>query len=330
MSRYADSHKKPNGPGDARPTAMQIVEDEGRLGIMKDKVVLMTGASSGIGIETARAMAATDAKVFLAVRSIEKAQQTCASFLKPGRVELLECDTSSLSSARDAAATFLAKSPVLNILICNAGIMMVPQREESVDGFETQLATNYLGHFLLFWLLRDAMIKGSTPDFNSRLVHVSSSGHHRSDIQFDDFNLEQNGAYDPSKAYGQSKLAQIYMANYVNRVYGPRGIHALSVMPGGILTNLQRHLSDSAKASWTENEQLMRWMKSPEQGAATTVLAAVGHEWEGRGGKYLEDCGVASSLPLIPGVRGVSDYAYDQCKEDKLFEMTLDLLKLNT
>lgn len=177
-------------------------------------------------------MAATGAKVFLAVRSLEKAQQACRSFLEPGRVELLECDKSSLSSVRDAAAAFLVKSPVLNILICNAGIMTVPNREESIDGFESQLATNYLGHFLLFWLLRDAMIKASTSEFNSRIVNVSSSGHHSSEIQFDNFNLAQYGAYDPSKAYSQSKLAQIYMANYVDRVYAPGGIHALSVMPG--------------------------------------------------------------------------------------------------
>lgn len=162
------------------------------------------------------------------------------------------------------------------------------------------------------------------------MFRLSSSGHHSSEIQFDDFNFAQDDAYDPSKAYGQSKLAQIYMANYVDRVFGPRGIQALSVMPGGILTNLQQHLSEAAKASWTENEQLMKWMKSPQQGAATTVLATIGHEWEGRGGKYLEDCGVASFSPLIPGVRGASDYAYDQIKEDKLFEVTLELLKLET
>ncbi|KAK6079753.1 oxidoreductase [Seiridium cupressi] len=97
---------------------------------------------------------------------------------------------------------------------------------------------------------------------------------HRRD-QFDDFNIAADGAYDPSKAYGQSKLAQIYAANYVDRHYDPRGLHALSVMPGGILTNLQKHMNKSAKQSWTENEQLMKWLKSPEQGAATTVLASL-------------------------------------------------------
>ncbi|ETS86545.1 hypothetical protein PFICI_00373 [Pestalotiopsis fici W106-1] len=245
MSRYVDSHKSPNGPGDARPTAMQVVEDEGRLGTMTDKVFLVTGASSGIGIETARAMAATGARVFLAVRSLEKGQQACADFLDPGRVELVECDISSLESVRKAATEFLAKSQTLNVLVCNAGIMMVPQREESADGYESQLATNYLGHFLLFWLLRDAMVKCSTTDFKSRLVNVSSSGHHASEIQFDDFNLTKDGAYDPIKAYGRSKLAQIYMSNYIDRVYGSRGLHSLSVMPGSILTNLHQHIPES-------------------------------------------------------------------------------------
>jgi NAD(P)-dependent dehydrogenase (short-subunit alcohol dehydrogenase family) len=118
-------------------------------------------------------MAATGAKVFLAVRSLEKAQIACSHFLGSGRVELLECDVSSLESVRKAAAAFLVKSQILNVLICNAGIMMVPQREESADGFESQLATNYLGHFLLFWLLRNAMVKGSTPRFNSRVTSVT-------------------------------------------------------------------------------------------------------------------------------------------------------------
>ncbi|KAH8204853.1 hypothetical protein TruAng_001042 [Truncatella angustata] len=295
---------------------------------MKDKVVLVTGASSGIGIETARALAATGAHVFLAVRSLEKGQTACGSFLEPGRVELLECDISSMESVREASAAFLARSHTLNILICNAGIMAIPQREESIDGFESHLATNFLGHFLLFWLLKDAMLKASRPEFNSRLVQVASSGHHASEIQFDDFNLESGGAYDSTKAYGQSKLAQMYMANYVDRYYGQQGLHALSVMPGGIITNLQKNMSEAAKQSWTENEQLMKWMKSPEQGAATTMVAALSKEWEGKGGKYLEDCAVARPSPLIPGIQGVKAYAYDLDKEESLWKLTIKVLRL--
>ncbi|KAM0425341.1 hypothetical protein ACHAPT_009397 [Fusarium lateritium] len=247
MSRYAASFERPSGPGDARPTALQVVDDEGRRGNMNGKVFLITGCSSGIGVETARAAAATGAKVFLAVRSLERGQAACGSILEPGRVELLQLDTSSAASVRAAAAEFLRRSPILNILICNAGVMAIPEREESVDGFEKQLATNYLGHFLLFWLLKDAMLKASAPEFNSRLINVSSAGHHASEIQFDDLNLVQDGAYEAWGAYGQSKLAQIYMANLVERKYAAQGLHALSLMPGGIITNLQQYVPDEVK-----------------------------------------------------------------------------------
>ncbi|EAS27513.3 short chain dehydrogenase [Coccidioides immitis RS] len=328
MSRYAEVHKQPAGPGDARPTALQVIEDEGLEGNMKDKVFLITGCSSGIGIETARAIAATGARVFLAVRDLTRGRTACESFLEPGRVELLQLDTSSLSSVKAAASNFLEKSQTLNVLICNAGIMMIPTYEESADGFEIQLATNYLGHFLLFWLLKEAMLKASTPDFNSRLVNVSSSGHHASEVQFEDINFHRGGAYAPSKAYGQSKLAQIYMANYVDRHYGPAGLHALSLMPGGIFTNLQKHVPQEIKDGWTSNPEIMMVLKSHEQGAATTVVAAVAKEWEGRGGKYLEDCEASSPEALVQGFRGFKEYAFDEGKEERLWELTLDMLGL--
>jgi NAD(P)-dependent dehydrogenase (short-subunit alcohol dehydrogenase family) len=294
------------------------------------QVFLVTGCSAGIGIETGRALAATGARVFLAVRSLEKGRTACASFLEPDRVELLQLDTSSLASVRAAAAAFLEKSSTLNVLVCNASIMVIPQRELSVDGFESQLATNYLGHFLLFFLLRDAMLRTATPDFASRLVNVSSAGHHGSEIQFDDFNLAAEGAYTPEKAYGQSKLAQIYMANYVDRQYGRQGLHAWSLMPGGILTNLQKHVSEETKKTWAETQSILDFLKSPEQGAATTVLAAVSKEWEGQGGKYLEDCHIATAAPLVLWTTGVKEYAYDEAKEDRLWKLTLDVLKIES
>ncbi|KAI1183370.1 short chain dehydrogenase [Nemania serpens] len=328
MSRYAEAHKNPAGPGDARPTALQIIKDEGLEGKMKDKVFLVTGASSGIGIETGRALAATGAKVFLTARSLEKGQAACASFLEPGRVELLELDTSDLSSVRKAAAAFLQKSPTLNVLVCNAGVMLIPTREETAEGFEMQLATNYLGHFLLFDLLKDALLKASTPEFNSRIVNVASSGHHQSEIVFDDFQLKAPGAYDANKAYGQSKLAQIYNANYIDRHFGPRGLHALSLMPGGIMTGLQKHIPDEVKQSWQVATETRNFLKSIEQGAATTVLAAVSKEWEGKGGKYLEDCRVALAEPFVKGIAGVAPYAYDEEKENKLWDLTRKTLGL--
>ncbi|KAI0967200.1 short chain dehydrogenase [Xylaria arbuscula] len=328
MSRYADSHKNPSGAGDARPTALQIIKDEGLEGKRKGKVFLITGASSGIGIETGRAIAATGATVYLTARSLEKGRVACASFLEPGRVELLELDTSDLASVRKAAANFLQKSPVLNVLICNAGVMQIPTREANGDDFEMQLATNYLGHYLLFDLLKDALLKGSTPEFNSRIVNVSSSGHHMSEVQFDDFQLREPGAYGPWKAYGQSKLSQIYMANYVDRNFGPRGLHALSLMPGGIMTGLQKHVPEEVKQNWGESPTVQNFLKSTEQGAATTVIAAIGKEWEGKGGKYLEDCRVATFEPFVETLTGVKRYAYDEAKENRLWELTRKTLGL--
>lgn len=328
MSRYAESHKKTSGPGDARPTALQIVRDEGLEGALQDKVFLITGTSAGIGVEVGRAIAATGARVFLAVRDLEKGKAACSSFLNPGQVDLIRLDTSDMSSVRACAAEFLEKSPTLNVLINNAAIMATPSRIETKDGFEQQLATNYLGHFLLFWLLKDALLKASTPEFNSRLVNVSSSGHHASEIIYDDFQLKAPDAYNPFTAYGQSKLALIYMSNYVDRVYGPKGLHATSVMPGGIASNLQKHLPEAVHKDMKENPSTMNWMKSPEQGAATTVLAAVGEEWEGQGGKYLENCRPSMPQPLIPGVMGYKDYIYVPEKENRTWELTLETLGL--
>ena len=300
-----------------------------RPGFLTIQVFLTTGTSSGIGIETARALAATGAQVFLAVRNVSKGEEACKDILEPGRVELLECDTSSLASVRDCAEAFLSGSKKLNGLILNAGIMMTPTRELTEDGFEGQLGTNYLGHFLLFWLLKDALLAGSSPEFQSRVVSVSSSGHHASEINFDDFQFSADGAYHPSKAYGQSKLAQIYMSNHIEREYGPKGIHALSLMPGGIATNLQIHMSQEVKDRFASDPNIVNFMKSTEQGAATTIYAALSKEWEGKGGKYLEDCQAAPPADAAGGgVRGYKPYAYDQEKEDRLWKLTLETLKL--
>ncbi|KAI1267030.1 short chain dehydrogenase [Xylariaceae sp. FL1019] len=327
MSRYASTHETPAGPGDSRPTALQVIKDEGLEGALSDKVFLVTGCSSGIGIETGRALAATGAKVFLTARSLEKAKEACASYLEPGRVELIELDISDLASVRSAAAEFLRRSSTLNVLIANAGVMAIPTRQQTVDGFEMQLGTNYLGHYLLFDLLKDALLKGSTPEFNSRVVNVSSSGHHMSEIIYDDFQLEKPGAYSDWGAYGQSKLALIYMANYIERNFGSQGLHALSLMPGGIMTGLQKYVSEETKATWT-NDETQRYLKSPEQGAATTIVAALAREWEGKGGKYLEDCGVATPEPFVLLQKGVAPYAYDEAKETRLWELTRKTLSL--
>lgn len=263
------------------------------------------------------------------MRNLEKCREACREFIEPRRVELLKCDASSQQSVRACAEAFLSKSPKLNGLIFNAGIMMTPKREVTEDGFEGQLATNYLGHFLLFWLLKDTLLTSSSIQYQSRVVSVSSSAHHASEINFDDLQLTGTGVYHPIKSYGQSKLAQIYMSNYIERTYGPKCIHALSLNPGGIATNLQRHMPKEVTDRFATDPNVIKIMKSPAQGAATTIYAAVSKEWEGKGGKYLEDCQIAApTLDSERGVRGVKDYAYDQEKEGRFWKLTLETLGL--
>ncbi|DBA88966.1 TPA: hypothetical protein ACH3X2_000192 [Trebouxia sp. C0005] len=220
-SRYSAAHADPDGPGDARPTGLDIVEDKGREGTLADQVMLITGCSpGGLGVEVARALHLTGAHVFITVRDLQKGQAALKDILGnsrsiQGKVDLLQLDLNSLQSVRDCAADFLSKSKILNVLINNAGVMACPEGQTK-EGFETQFGTNHVAHFLLFQLLKPALLASSTPEFNSRLVSVSSSGHEYSGILFDDLNLKKGG-YNMWKAYGQSKTANIYLANEVAR-----------------------------------------------------------------------------------------------------------------
>ncbi|OCL14683.1 NAD(P)-binding protein [Glonium stellatum] len=325
-SKYAAVHVSTNGPGDARPTALQIVQDEGLEGKLQGKVALVTGCSSGIGIETVRALAVAGATVYAAVRDLEKGKAALGDVLSSGRVELLKLDLSSLSSVRECAKEFLAKSNTLNILINNAGIMACPEGR-TVDGFEMQFGTNHLGHFLLFNLLKPTLLASSSPSFNSRVINISSTAHRYSQIHFDNISLE--GEYQPWIGYGQSKIANIYMANELDRRYGSKGLHALSVHPGGIVSGLQQYMPEEQLKQW-DTPEVHAHMKSPAQGAATTVWAAISKEWEGKGGKYLQDCQVAE--PVEEGYHqlspGYEKYAYDPEKEKKLWKLSLEMVGL--
>jgi NAD(P)-dependent dehydrogenase (short-subunit alcohol dehydrogenase family) len=301
-NRYTAAHANPEGPGDARPTALQIIKDNNLEGALAGKVALITGVSSGIGLETAKALAATGMRVFGAVRNLEKAK---AGFSSIDKIELLELDMNSLESVRSCAATFLAKNLPLNILITNAGIMMTPE-SRTVEGFESQFGINHLAHFLLFQLLKPTLIASATPEFGSRVISLSSISHRTGSINFSDISSEKG--YDPVAAYAQSKLANIYMANAINRKYAQRGLHAMSVMPGGIWTNLQSNMPASLTEQWKEDKEFMKAWKSVEQGAATSVFGAVDRSLEGVGGVYLEDCGVAERAER-EGDMGCSGYA---------------------
>lgn len=324
-SRYAAVHQSPKGPGDARPTALDIVKDEDLQGKLTDKVFLITGCSSGIGIETAKTLNTTGAKLFLGVRDIGKGEAALSHILRPGYVELLKMDLNSLDSVRSAAEEFKKKSKTLNILINNAGVMATPEGK-TVDGFETQFGTNHLAHFLLFQLLKPALLASSTPTFNSRVVCLSSSGHRGAGIQFNNYNFEK-GNYAPWTAYGQSKTANIYMANEIERRYGAQGLHGLSVMPGGIMTGLQVHVIDQISAGL--DDAARNYIKSPEQGAATTVYAALSKDWEGRGGRYLEDCQEAEKTEdPSPIAAGYHPRAYNEEGEKKLWGDSLSFVGL--
>ena len=233
-------------------------------------------------------------------------------------------DQNSLASVRECAQSFLSKSKQLNVLIGNAGIMANPTNDKTKDGFEAQFGTNHLAHFLLFQLLKPTLLSSSTPEFNSRVVCVSSSGHRRSGIHFVDLGLDKN--YDPWTGYGQSKTANIYMATEIDRRYGSRGLHANSLHPGGIWTGLQIHMDVSQYKGKSEVE---KGMKSVEQGAATTVWAAVGKVWEGKGGKFLDDVQVAQPLKEGEGsimAKGHAKHAFDEEKEKKLWEVSCEMV----
>ncbi|KAJ5335469.1 hypothetical protein N7452_007872 [Penicillium brevicompactum] len=325
--KYTKAFLEQNGPGDARPTALDILKDNDRIGTMKDKVFLLTGSSGGIGIETGRALAATGGKVYLGVRDFEKGEQALKEILEPGRVELLELDVGSLKSVRTAAKTFLSKSTQLNVLVNNAGIMACPEAKKA-DGFESQFAINYLGHFFLYKLLEQTLLSSSTPEFQSRVVNVSSAGHHMSSVVLDNINLD--GEYEAWKAYGNAKTACIWMTNEIERRHGSKGLHGLSLMPGGIFTGLQRHVDPETLKQWGSSEPAQRYGKSPAQGAATTMTAAFGKEWEGKGGVYLEDCQEAGPVPEGGTLAvGVAPHAFDPEGEKKLWSLSLNMLDLS-
>ncbi|KAF2738680.1 NAD(P)-binding protein [Polyplosphaeria fusca] len=295
MSRYAAAHDRSKlaGPGDARPTAFQIIQDENLVGKLSDKVFLVTGVSSGLGIETMRVLSLTGAHVFGTVRSLSKGQKVVdglvASNPNGGKMELIEMDLESQASVRKGAADFLSKSGgKLNCLITNAGIMAVPFRT-TPDGFESQFGTNHLGHFLLFQLVKNTLLSTATPAYPSRVVSVSSTGHRFGSVRFADNFTWKPEEYSDWASYGQAKTANIWLANAIERHYGAQHLHATSLHPGGIMTNLGNHLDAEAWKAYDTPEYRV-YFKDVGQGAATQVYAAISEEWKNKGGKYLSDC----------------------------------------
>ncbi|KAI0412478.1 putative short-chain dehydrogenase [Xylaria grammica] len=331
---YAQAHADPKGAGDQRPTAAQIIQDEGLVNGMTGKVMLVTGSTSGIGVETVRALHLTGADVYMQARDLKKAQAVRDDILKAsegnGKLDIVIMDLNSLKSIRDGIRDFLSKTQKLNVLINNAGVRNTPE-SQTEDGFETQFGVNHLAHFLIFQLLQPVLLASSTPPFHSRVINVTSGAHRGSQIHFGNPNLD--GAYAPRLAYSQSKTANILMANQIERLYGSLGIHGLSVHPGCIITNLQKHdlRTEEERDSFLRNNPvLQKVLKSTAQGAATQVWAAVAKVWEGEGAVYLEDCrkGHECEEPdLLNG--GYKAFAFDQEAEEKLWDLSCQLVGAN-
>ncbi|KAL4964256.1 putative short-chain dehydrogenase/reductase [Aspergillus stella-maris] len=330
---YAHLHTNPSGPGDARPTALQIIADESLTNALPGTNFVLTGASSGIGLETARALLATGATLYLPVRNLESAKTALSTLLPSSHdkahINLIEMDISCLASVKRAATEILSRSSgKINTLIANAGMMGLPELTLSEDGYEMHFATNYLGHLYLFHLLKDALLSSASPEKSSRVVVVSSSAARAAKLNADgeegyDYNFRgASSTYDMQAAYGRAKLAAIYMANTIERRYGARNLHATSLHPGGIDTAISRHVGKGFVDILMSNPAIARIVKSPEQGAATTVWAAVAAEWEKRGGWYLEDCGEAGEGVDDGDVFGVGfvKRMYDVDAEERVWE----------
>jgi NAD(P)-dependent dehydrogenase (short-subunit alcohol dehydrogenase family) len=286
--------------------------------------VLITGASAGLGQETARAVAAHGGDVVLAVRDVAKGEQAAepiraVAATAGGAVELREVDLTSLASIRRFTDDVLDAGDRLDVIIANAGVMATPERR-TADGFELQFGTNHLGHFLLVNRLRPLLAGGP-----ARIVNVSSAGHRFSDVVLDDINFERS-PYDPWLAYGRSKSANILFAVELDR--RGRGVNqrACAVHPGTIATELGRYMTketfEALPAARAGQETI--W-KSIPQGAATSVWAGFVADAETVGGRYCEDCGVAS-IATPDGRTGFYEYALDPATAAALWARSEELV----
>ncbi|MET0272646.1 MAG: oxidoreductase, partial [Phenylobacterium sp.] len=282
--------------------------------------VVVTGGATGIGIETARALAEAGAEVTLAVRNLAAGETAAADINQTaeGRASVGALDLSDLHSVAAFAGTWGDKP--LDILINNAGVMACPQSYTAQD-LEMQVGTNHFGHFLLSTLLARALMNAAQEGRNARVVALSSIGHRRSGINWDDIHYRTR-AYDKWEAYGQSKTANALFAVGFHERFKDLGITANSVMPGGIMTPLQRHLprEEMIAFGWMdETGKLNDRFKTTEQGAATSVWAALGDELEGVGGLYLENCAQALPWSDANPFEGVLPHALDPEGAERLW-----------
>ena len=302
---------------------------------LRGKRILVTGVSAGLGVETARTLAAHGASVVGAARDLAKAETATTQVRKDaaangGSLELIELDLASLKSVRACADRLLAKGERFDVVIANAGVMATPFGH-TADGFETQFGTNHLGHFVLVNRIASLIRAGG------RLINLSSSGHRYSNVDLQDPNFERT-PYEPFVAYGRSKTANILFAVAFDGRHRKRGVRAAAVHPGGIHTELGRHIDPTRIQGIIDqmNQQLaaegkppFQWKTVP-QGAATSVWAGVVAPADEMGGRYCENCHVGHVVPehvtisaISEGVRG---YALDPNTAEALWKKSEELV----
>ncbi|MDQ0755681.1 SDR family NAD(P)-dependent oxidoreductase [Arthrobacter sp. B3I4] len=311
-----------------RSTAAEVV-----AGVDLDgKTAVVTGGYSGLGLETVRALVSAGARVMVPARRPGHAREVLDEAGLNG-VQVAELDLADLQSVRDFTQGFLASDYLgdarsLDILINNAAIMATPERRVG-PGWEAQFATNHLGHFALANLLWPALAAGS----GARVVALSSTGHKLSPIRFADINFD--AGYDKWKAYGQAKAANALFAVQLDALGKSAGVRAFAVHPGGIMTELQRHLprEEMIASGWMDADgNINERFKTPAQGAATSVWAATSPLLADLGGVYCEDCEIAE--PTQPGtpearIRGVDAHAVDRPAAERLWQLSADLTGIN-
>ena len=314
-------------PFGATSTAREVAAGHDLTG----KRVIVTGAATGIGVETARALAERGADVTLAVRKPDLGAAAAADINasakaagSSGSAGVGLVDLSILSSVR-AFAEVWGGQP-LNYLINNAGVMACPQ-SYTADDLEMQIGTNHFGHYLLGVLLTPALKAGAQASgHGSRLVSLTSIGHRRGGVNFEDPHY-RNRPYEKWEAYGQAKSANALFAVGYHQRFKDQGVSANSVMPGGIMTPLQRHLprEEMIAFGWMDEAgNVNDRFKSTQQGAATSVWAALGSELDGAGGLYLENCAQAAPFDIASPFTGVMPHAVDPAAAERLWALSAD------